>query len=70
MRGYQMSIFSFMSPLISPWKYSRAQRLELREGLSVPIVSLEALLTMKREAGRPQDLADIDALLELADHGR
>ena len=51
-------------------EYSRAQRLELREGLSVPIVSLEASLTMKREAGRPQDLADIDALLELADHGR
>ncbi len=51
-------------------EYARAQRLELREGLGVPIVSLEALLTMKREAGRPQDLADIDALLELADHGR
>jgi hypothetical protein len=34
------------------WQY-------LRKGLSVPIVSLEALLTMKREAGRPQDLADI-----------
>jgi hypothetical protein len=51
-------------------EYARAQHLELREGLSVPIVSLEALLTMKREAGRPQDLADIDALLELADHGR
>ena len=51
-------------------EYARAQRLELREGLSVPIVSLEALLTMKREAGRPQDLADIDALLEVADLGR
>jgi len=51
-------------------EYARAQRFELREGLSVPIVSLEALLTMKKEAGRPQDLADIDALLELADHGR
>lgn len=51
-------------------EYARAERLELREGLSVPIVSLEALLTMKREAGRPQDLADIDALLEVADHGR
>ena len=51
-------------------EYARAQRLELREGLIVPIVSLEALLTMKREAGRPQDLADIDALLEIAEHGR
>jgi len=51
-------------------EYARAQRLELREGLRVPIVSLEVLLTMKREAGRPQDLADIDALLEVGDRGR
>ncbi len=51
-------------------EYARAERLELREGLSVPILSLEALLTMKRAAGRPQDLADIDALLEIAGHGR
>jgi hypothetical protein len=51
-------------------EYARAWRLNLREGLSVPIVSLDTLLTMKREAGRPQDLADIDALLEVADHGR
>jgi hypothetical protein len=50
-------------------EYARARRFELREGLSVPIVSLEALLTMKREAGRPQDLADIDALLEVASLG-
>lgn len=51
-------------------EYARAQRLELRKGLPVPIVSLEALITMKREAGRAQDLADIDALLETADYGR
>jgi hypothetical protein len=51
-------------------EYGRARRLDLREGWSVPIVSLDTLLRMKREAGRPQDLADIDALLEVADHGR
>jgi hypothetical protein len=51
-------------------EYARAQRLELREGLTVPIVSLETLLRMKREAGWPQDLADIDALLEINDRGR
>ena len=51
-------------------EYARALRLYLREGLSVPIVSLEALLTMKREAGRPQDLADIATLLELTGHGK
>jgi hypothetical protein len=51
-------------------EYARAWRLDLREGLSVPIVSLDTLLTMKREAARPQDLADMDALLQVADHGR
>lgn len=49
---------------------ARALRLDLREGLSVPIMGLEALLTMKRGAGRPQDLADMEALQELADHER
>ncbi len=31
-------------------------------GLDAPIVSLHTLLEMKRSAGRPQDLADIEAL--------
>jgi len=35
------------------------------EDLSVPVVSKDTLLAMKREAGRPQDLADIDALEQL-----
>jgi predicted nucleotidyltransferase len=33
------------------------------DGVEVRIVSLEDLLSMKRAAGRPQDIADIDALL-------
>jgi hypothetical protein len=72
--GFQCYKFQYLDLLVKPFdftvEYARAQHLELREGLSVPIVGLEALLTMKREAARPQDLADIDALLEVADHGR
>lgn len=41
---------------------------EAGPGVMVRIVSLETLLTMKTEAGRPQDLADIDELNLL--HGK
>ena len=40
----------------------RAVRLELAPGLVVPVVALETLLEMKRAAGRPQDLTDIEEL--------
>jgi predicted nucleotidyltransferase len=33
------------------------------DGIAFRIVSLDDLLSMKRAAGRPQDIADIDALL-------
>jgi Nucleotidyltransferase of unknown function (DUF6036) len=33
------------------------------DGVEVRVVSLDDLLSMKRAAGRPQDIADIDALL-------
>jgi predicted nucleotidyltransferase len=33
------------------------------DGITVRVVSLDDLLSMKRAAGRPQDIADIDALL-------
>lgn len=33
------------------------------DGVEIRVVSLDDLLSMKRAAGRPQDLADIDALL-------
>jgi predicted nucleotidyltransferase len=33
------------------------------DGVAVRVVSLDDLLSMKRAAGRPQDIADIDALL-------
>ncbi len=37
-------------------------RMELSPDISAPIVSLETLLTMKREADRPQDHIDIQEL--------
>lgn len=41
---------------------ARAQSMNLPSGISVPVVSLETLLHMKHEAGRPQDLVDITEL--------
>ena len=40
----------------------RAARVELTPGLLVPVVALDILLEMKRAAGRPQDLTDIEEL--------
>ena len=40
----------------------RASRVEFAPGLLVPVVALDALLEMKRVAGRPQDLTDITEL--------
>jgi hypothetical protein len=43
-------------------EYERAPRLELLNGLLVPVVSYETLLAMKSAAGRPRDLDDIEQL--------
>ncbi|HEX5387671.1 MAG TPA: hypothetical protein VFW66_13290 [Gemmatimonadales bacterium] len=48
-------------------EFRRATVQEIRPGASAHIVRLETLLRLKREAGRPQDLADV-AELELL-HG-
>lgn len=49
-----------------PFDFARAlAEAEMREskpGLPIHIVSLQTLIEMKRAAGRPQDLADIDEL--------
>lgn len=37
-------------------------------GVAVPVASRRHLVAMKRSAGRPQDLADIDALEQLGAH--
>jgi hypothetical protein len=44
---------------------ARALRLELAPGVEVPFVGLEDLLAMKRVAGRPRDLDDIENLESL-----
>ena len=44
-------------------EYARALVEEVAPGVPVRIVRLEALLKLKRESGRPQDLADIAELL-------
>ncbi len=43
-------------------EYAAAAWQDLTPEIKVPFVRLEALLSMKREAGRPKDLADIDEL--------
>lgn len=43
-------------------EYAAAFRVELLKGVEVPVVRLKTLLAMKKEAGRPQDLADIAML--------
>ena len=39
----------------------RADRVDL-DGIVIAVAALDDLLAMKRAAGRPQDLADIEAL--------
>jgi hypothetical protein len=46
-------------------EYAAAKWEEIRADLKVPIVRCETLIAMKRLAGRPQDLADVDALEEI-----
>lgn len=48
-------------------EYARAPVEEIAPGVPLRIVRLATLLSMKREAGRPQDLADIHELTNL--HG-
>jgi hypothetical protein len=43
-------------------EYDDAVWVEVAAGLKAPVVSLPTLLQMKREAGRPRDLDDINEL--------
>jgi hypothetical protein len=43
-------------------EFPRAGRLEVCPGVLAPVMTLETLFQMKRAAGRPQDLTDIEEL--------
>jgi predicted nucleotidyltransferase len=45
--------------------YARARRFEVAPGIEASFVGLADLIEMKRRAGRPQDLQDVDGLESL-----
>jgi hypothetical protein len=63
-----LDLFSY-EPFDFAAEHRRAARVPLGKGVRVPIVNLETLLAMKREAGRPRDLADVAELERLRRSG-
>ena len=49
--------------------WNRREVLDL-DGLQIPVIALDDLIANKRASGRLQDLADIEALLDLRAHER
>jgi hypothetical protein len=49
-------------PFDFPSEWKAAVRFPIAEGITLPVVTLATLLRIKREAGRPQDLLDINEL--------
>ena len=45
-------------------EYAVAEKMEVGVGIPAPFVAWDSLITMKRSAGRPQDMVDIAALEE------
>jgi len=45
--------------------HATAEVLDICRGVPVPFISLSGLLVMKKLAGRPQDLADIEELKKI-----
>lgn len=60
----QVDVFA-ESPLPFDEMWGRAREVRLG-GVSIRIASIDDLVTMKLAAGRPQDMADVDALRALA----
>ena len=56
-----LDVFTY-EPFDFAREFALAVRVPLSKRLQIPVVRLETLLTMKREAGRPQDLADVAVL--------
>ena len=63
-RRTPVDIFIF-EPFDFQRELPRAVHLEVGPGITAPFVSLETLLQMKRDAGRPQDLVDIEELTRI-----
>lgn len=49
-------------PFDFPTEYDAAMIVQAAPGVSVRVLQLRTLLKLKREAGRPQDLADVAEL--------
>lgn len=58
--GFQVDLFA-AEPFDFAETYARAVRVPL-ESTAATVISARDLIALKRRAGRPQDLADIDAL--------
>lgn len=65
-RETPLDIFVF-EPFDFEIEYSAVLRQEIDLGNQAPFLQLETLLAMKKEAGRPKDLADVDELHLLYD---
>ena len=63
-RATPIDIFVY-EPFDFDAELDQALKIEWNERIKIPVVSLPSLLRMKREAGRPQDLADIQELESL-----
>lgn len=65
MPGFEVDIF-VESPLPFDDLYRRASRAKIGSA-DVPIAAINDLIAMKRAAGRPRDVEDINVLLRLKD---
>ena len=63
-QGFQVDLFA-TEPFNFQEVYSRALRVPL-DRTEATVISAADLITLKRQAGRPQDLADIEALNQLS----
>ena len=62
--GFQLDLFA-SEPFDFPSTYARALRVPL-ESTEATVIAARDLIDLKRQAGRSQDLADIEALEDLA----
>ena len=46
-------------------KIVKDKKLKKISGVSIPVVSIDELIKMKKKAGRPQDVMDLEALIQL-----